>query len=42
MKLLIWPFSAGTLANEPPSSDFADRIESQISIWFSQEVCVGV
>jgi hypothetical protein len=27
--------------NEPPLSELADRIESQISIWFSQEACVG-
>ena len=31
-----------TLRNDAPSSDFPLRIENQISIWLSQEVCVGV
>ena len=31
-----------TLPNDPPLSDFPDRMENHISIWFNQDVCVGV
>ena len=34
--------SRGTLANESPFSDLADRIENQISIWFNHDPWVGV
>jgi hypothetical protein len=34
--------SPEALPNDPPLSDFPDRMENHISIWFNQEVCVGV
>jgi hypothetical protein len=42
MKLLMWVTSGRTLWKEAPLSDLPDRIENQISIWFSHEACVGV
>ena len=33
---------SGTLLKDCPSSDFMAWIENQISIWLSQEACVGV
>jgi hypothetical protein len=42
MKASMWTTSCSTLVNEAPLSDFPVRIENQISIWLSQEACVGV
>ncbi len=41
MKASIWAMSSLRLVKDAPLSDFADRIENQISIWLSQEAWVG-
>ena len=42
MKLSMWAISWATSVKDAPFSGWPDRMENQISIWFNQELWVGV